>query len=322
MQTRLNIHGVRVSIDSNEEVASWVKHDYSFYVVESTGGFDLSFQLSVSSYDYSRLPHLTATTYHDDYIVYDNGDIRIIDFIAGGVSVYDTKKKTINIYSQDVDQLYDMFYLSFESLLGEELDKRGFHRIHCLSLDVAGQASLLLLPPGAGKTTLALKFSSTPDVKILSEDMVLYKRGVVHGLHFRWGVRDKSYQDQGRVMRRSKYHDKILLDAKKFSLVRQSSPHHIIIGQRVLSGKSEIGQVSRARLLLPMFKSMVLGLELQQSLAYFLLRNHKDIFTKLRFSLGRLRAMVSIIAKSKTYKFNIGYDIDHNFDVLNEFIKK
>lgn len=322
MSVKLNIQGVKISITANNQLTSWIEHDYSYYISNHLNGVDLQFNLIVDKYDYSQLPYLEATTYHDDYIVYDNKNIRIIDFIAGGASIYDTKNKTIVIYCSDVDQLYDIFYLSFESLLGEQLDQRGFHRIHCLSLDVSGQATVLLLPPGAGKTTLALQFSGSSDIKVLSEDMVLFKKGILYGLHFRWGTRDQSYIGQGRVMIRQKHHNKILINTKSFSLAGQSCPARIILGHRVMSTTSKIEKISKFRLLLPMFKSMVLGLELQQSLAYFLLRHHKDVFSKFRFGFGRLKALLHIIGASQAYLFYIGHSTANNFQELDNFLKK
>lgn len=322
METKLKIKDANVLIVASETITNWLKHDYGYYINTDLNDYDLKFNLVDVSYDYNQLPELTAKLYHDDYIVYESNNLRIIDFFKQGLVIYNILEKEINIYAQDIDYLYEIFYLSFESLLGETLDDYGWHRLHCLALANNSLATVLLLPPGSGKTTLALKFSNHNTIKILAEDMVLYKKGYFFGLHFRWGTRDQSFYNQGRLMKRQKYQDKILLASQKFNLIDQSRPKNIILGQRISSLNSQIIKINKLKLILPLFKSMVLGLELQQSLAYFLLRNYKDVFLKSKTGAGRLWALVNILLSSQTHIFYMGYDIDKNFKILNEFVLK
>lgn len=322
-ETKLNIHGVSVLVSSSLEIAQWVRHDHGRYVTDKINQPNLVFNLFVQKPDYNILPDLVATTYHDDYIVYDDKDRRLIDFFGQALVVYETCRHEINIYCQSLEKLYDIFYLSFDSLVGEELEEIGFSRIHCLGLEKDKKGILLLLPPGAGKTTLALKFLKNENINVLTEDIALLKEGKLHGLHFRWGVRsDDVSEHQGRLMQREKHSDKLLIDASGLNLSQTASPGIIIRGQRTLSDKSVIKLVSRWKLLLSLFKSMVLGLELQQSLAYFLLRNYKEGFSKVSIGWKRLRAMWSILSSSRTYEFTMGRDIDKNYSVLNDFLIK
>ncbi len=322
MKTQLKIKDLKVIIDADEVVSEWIKHDYSYYLSGDAENYDLSFNLHSFDYDYKSLPPLDAKKYHDDYIVYETAEIRIIDFFRAGISLFDTKKKHINLYASDIDFLYEIFYMSFESLLGEELDKINWHRVHCLALTQDDRATLLLLPPGAGKSTLALRFLEHKSIKVLAEDMVIYNYGKIHGLHFRWGTRDELYANCGRLMKRKKHDSKFLLDVKKFQLAEQASPHNILLGVRVLSAQSKIKKINRWNLIWPMFKSMVLGLELQQSLAYFLLRNYKDVYIKSKIGGGRIKALISLLIKSQTYVFYIGHDQEKNFNTLEEFVSK
>ena len=320
MNTKLNIKDIKVQIFSNEKLASWICHDYRYYIDNDIEIYDLKFNLFSEAYNYSKLPNLVAKLYHDDYIVYESKNSRIIDFFGYGISFYDITKKEINIYSADEDFLYEIYYLSFESLLGEKLDEKGWHRLHCLALENNGLATALLLPPGAGKSTLALKFSNHDNIRVLAEDMLIYRGKDFFGLHFRWGTSDALYANDGRLMKRKKYKDKILLDSTKFKLVQKAQPNNIILGCRISSLDSKIIKVNKLKLVYPLFKSMVLGLELQQSLAYFLLRNYKDVFLKSKIGLGRLTALIKILVSSKTHIFYMGYGIDKNFKTLELFI--
>lgn len=322
MKTHLKIKGVHILIEADAVITTWLAHDYGYYLSESSINNDLYFNLYAHDYDYTQLPSLEAKKYHDDYIVYESKNLRMIDFFQAGISFYDFNKKAINIYARDVDFLYEIFYLSFESLVGEELDKKGWHRLHCLALATLNKATILLLPPGAGKSTLALKFLDHQTIKVLAEDMVIFKDQDLYGLHFRWGTRNELYANQGRLMKRKKHHNKILLDTRQLNLTAQAQPENIMLGVRVSSVVSHIDQVSRYKLIWPLFKSMVLGLELQQSLAYFLLRNYKDVYLKSKIGTGRLQALVRVLIKSKAYLFYMGSDIEKNFEILNDFILK
>ena len=319
MQTKLNIFGVKVLINSDTDIANWLEHDYGYYSSFYADKPTLVFNLVPNLPDYNKLPALKASKYHDDYIVYESKSLRLIDYFGQALVIYRIKNKVIDVYSASKDGLYDVFYCAFETLVGEELDNLGFHRIHCLGIERKGKAALLLLPPGAGKSTLAFKFLENKNFKVLSEDIVLFKKGMLYGLHFRWGTRDLS--KKGRLMKRDKYFDKVLVSAKGLDLAVKARPCEIILGRRVLSSNSRLFKIGKFGMFMPLFKSMVLGLELQQSLAYFLLRNYKEGFSKASIGFSRFFAMLSVLYRSKTYSFEMGSSIEKNYSFLDYFLK-
>lgn len=293
MEIKLGIYGVIVLINSDKKIIDLIKNDYNAYLTKEANNPDLTFNLYLKKPHYNKIPELKAKKYHQDYIVYDSKNIRIIDYFGKALVIYEIKEKTLDIYCKNKDKLYSIFTLAFESLLGEELDKKGFHRIHALNLEKQGKAIILLLPPGAGKTTLASKFKDNK-IKILSEDLALYKNKKIYGLH----------------SKHKKYHN----------LAEKANPYILILGKRVSSEKSKIRKISKSKLILPLFKSMVLGLELQQSLAYFLLRNYKEAFSKTNIGFSRFKALFSLLLKTKTYEFEMGYNIEKNYLLLKKFL--
>jgi hypothetical protein len=320
METRLDIHGVKVLVKSDDQVAEWVRHDYGYYLSDQTDKPSLAYSLAVGKPEYPDNPEISATKYHEDYIVYDARDIRLVDFFGEALAVYHILERAVDITCTSADRLYEIFRLSFDSLLGEELDRRGLHRIHCLGLEKGGFGTVILMPPGAGKSTLALKFLNAEGIGVLAEDIALYDQKNLLGLHFRWGVRGDPGEHEGRLMRRIGRQDKNLISTKGMKLPTQARPRAVILGLRTMSRGSSIRRVGRIRMAMPLFKSMVLGLELQQSLAYFLLRNYKDGFSKAGTGLSRLGALISLLAHSKTYEFSMGYDVERNFRTLKEFM--
>jgi len=322
METRLNVMGVQVLIESGREIAFWLRNDYGRYISKDAVRPRLKFELALEKPDYAGLPKMAASKYHEDYIVYDSRGLRLIDFFGEALSAYDTEKRSVLISCLCAQRLYEIFRLSFDSLLGEELDRRGIHRIHCLGLEKGGAAVLVLLPPGCGKSSLALRFLGAEGIKVLSEDVALFDRGRIVGLHFHWGIRKGAGRLPGRMVRRKGLPDKNFVDARTLSLASDGRPKALILGRKVMGGESAISPVGRHRLILPLFKSMVLGLELQQSLAYFLLRNYKDGFSKSGIGLSRLYALLSVLLHSTTYEFAVGGDMEENHRVLAEFMDR
>jgi len=322
MQTRLVIFGIKILISSDNAVSDWIRHDYFGYVSDRLFIPDVCFDLFLEKPDYSGLPSVKASGYHDSYIVYDSKDLRFVDFFGDALIKYLTSKRTVKIYCSSRDRLYDIFCLSFETLLGELLDKRSFHRVHCLGIEKGGRAALLLLPPGGGKTTLAFRFMEAGGYGVLSDDMVLYRCKNVYGVHFRWGSRDLKKLSEGRLMKSKDYPDKVLISTKHLKLKKSAAPGLMIVGHRISSRKSAIRKIGRLSLIMPLFKSMVLGLELQQSLAFFLLRNFRDGFSKAGIGSSRLASMVSLMLKSRAYEFRMGYDAEKNYLLLKEFLDR
>ena len=318
----LKVFGASVNITAPFEVVDWVKHDYSRYVTQHQTKANLIFNLSVKPPAQNHYNGLTAKGYHKDYIIYEKGYLRVIDFFGKALSIFNKKTKETSVNCPDLDYLYEIFYLAFESLVGEELENKGFTRIHCLALEKNGQANILMLPPGGGKTTLALKFLEHSTIKVLAEDILLYKKGKFYGLNFRWGIREKSSnQFKNRLMKRQSENNKYLIDTTNLLLTTNETTYgNLIIGIRQIGQNCQIIKISKLKMFAQMFKPLVLGLELQQSLAYFLLGNPLDYFLKFRLIWRRLFAIIRIITNSPCYNVFLGNNVNNNFQTLSKFL--
>ena len=316
----LNIFGLKLSIEGRPNIIEWVRHDYGRYVIAGSDdqGF-FCFRLNSDEPKYDALPSVPAEAYHDDYIVYDAGGDRYLDFFGRALAIYKINV-SIEITCFDPDRLYDIFYLLFESWLTEALGKRGLHPIHCFAVEKNGQATIVLLPPGGGKTTLALKFLEQKECKVLSEDIAVYFDGRVHGLHFRWGSRCK-LSDRERLMKREKHSNKYLIDVSGLELAESARPVNLVVGRRLLSGESQIHPFPRRKLFWILFKNMVLGLELQQSFAIFLVRSLKEDFGIFTLIVKRFFSMIRLFINCKSFVMEMGSGSDSDFNLLNDFIE-
>lgn len=319
-EINLNIHGLNIKIESTKRIVSWLEHDYGRYISNKDMN-TIKFNINVGMPEQGMLPEMVAKKYHDNYILYEKKNMRIVDYFGKAIIFYNTNNAEVNIFSKSEDFAYEVFADAFETLVGEKLDEKGINRIHCLALEKDQKATLLLLPPGAGKTTLALKFLGDKAIGVLAEDMVLYKKGKLVGLNFRWGTREKRDR-KSRLMKNYMHQNKYLIDSRTLNLSDWAEPHNLIIGRRISSNKAIIRRTNKVSTLLPLFKSIVLGLELQQSLAYFLLRNYKDAFSKAVIGLFRIKTMLEILMKSRTYEFFIGSDQESNYKKLLDFVKQ
>ncbi|MFW5746639.1 MAG: hypothetical protein ACOCWQ_03780 [Nanoarchaeota archaeon] len=333
----IDFFGISCDVHCPKRCAKWLKKDFHEYVAAESrkpprrrgdcmSAQTIQFSLFPKMPDYKMLPEIVAKTYHEHYIVYESENVRIIDFFKQALIMYHIDPLQIEVFSRDQDFLYEVFIMAFETILGELADKGGMHRIHCLALEHKGKAALLLLPPGAGKTTMALEFLDHPEIRILAEDQVMMRDNTLYGIHTSWGIADKQMNkvpdapDGGRVMRSRNYHDKFRFLPPDRQCAAAAEPWIILHGKRYLSDQSYIRRIPRRRICMPIFKSMVLGLELQQSLAFFLLRNYKDAFSKASIGISRLRSMLNLMMQCRTYEFLIGADVAKNVDMLERFI--
>jgi len=112
----------------------------------------------------------------------DEGHVRHVRYPGVWVH-YDYAAQAGVVEGEDLDAVHERLYLTALSRVGEALDRRGLHRVHGLGVG----DTLILLPPGGGKSTLAARL----DLPLLSEDTPLLDRaGFLHPFPFRLGLRD------------------------------------------------------------------------------------------------------------------------------------
>lgn len=329
----MNFHGVSVIVESNGVILAWLRHDYSYFLSDAGNDSGIKMVVLNETPDYSIIPEVNASIFHLDYIAYDHENTRYVDYYGQALCVFNKVSKNAMLYSKDVNLLYDILDLILDSVVGEELDKKRLHRIHCLGFTFKNANILCLLPMGGGKTTLALDLLKNPEVKLLSDDTPLIShKGRILSHPTRLGIRKDSFREHQiekkflRVFERMRFEPKVLINVEAFREKIASSGATgktiLLLGRRKWSNESVIRKVCRINATPVLFKNMVLGLELPQALAYFLMGSPKDYLSKLGLGLSRMTAALNLLIKSDTYFFTLGRDNERNAQTLMDFLDK
>jgi hypothetical protein len=211
--------------------------------------------------------------------------------------------------------------------VGEELDKKGIHRIHALGISVSNKAVLIILPMGGGKTTLGLELLKYDDVTLLSDDTPLItKDGQVLPFPIRIGVCKEAASKldiPSRYLRnfnRSKYGPKILIDIDYFK-DKISDPCKlavVFIGERLFSSDCQIGRIPKYKISRVLIINGVLGLGLPQLLEFAFTPGRKKI---MRFFFSRFGLFLKLLKKIEGNLLLIGREPSVNASILYRYLK-
>jgi len=231
------------------------------------------------------------------------------------------------VFSDDADLRHEISYLTVLSTAGRYLDSRHIHRVHALGISKNGKAILILLPEKGGKSTLALRLLKSGQVKLLSEDSPLITRkGEVLPFPLRLGILPGAEVDIPEQYRYPANFmgvgTKILVDVAYYAEgVSPPCPSHVILlGKRTLGCDSRIESASRLSGGRELIKNSVVGLGLHQGMEYLLGRNIWQTIGNARLAFSRLRNCLSLLRRSRVYRYRIGHDIERNHEVLLGFL--
>ncbi len=260
------------------------------------------------------------------YRVYQKNKVRMIDY--GDASAdYDYEAKKGSIYCENLTRLHELAYLAILSRSGEALDLAGMHRIHALGFEAGGEAGLLLLPSGGGKSTLALELLRRWEFGILSEDTPLLRGDRVLAFPLRLGLEPSMDlsdvpEDWIRPFVRKHYGPKKLVDLDFFShKVREDIPlRWLLIGRR--GAEPRIETASPLEALAALFEHMVVGVGIAQMSEYTLGFSPSTISKLGQIGFKRLASAVSLLRRSSLHRFVLGPDARANAEALKALTMK
>jgi hypothetical protein len=325
----LSFHGIPATVTSTDrEALGLVEHDFGLFVhpgpIPGTPAA-IEIRLVLGAPPRSRIPPKGPLTRTKDAVVYRDGDIRVYDSGGDALVVYDMRARRAEVHSLDRDLLREKCYLLVMSRIGEELDRRGLHRIHAMGVVHQGYAVLCLLPSGGGKTTLAMSLLDRPGFRLLSEEVPLLSRtGELHAFPVRMGVVMGTSLDIPerflQVFRRSRREAKVLIDTRHFAhvIAPRAEPGILFVGRRVALGEATIVPLSRLAGLAALFGPCVAGAGLPQLLEYVLRLDLSDVWRQVPILWSRLLASARLVRQSAIYELRLGPDREVNARLVAE----
>ena len=307
-----------------------VRRDYSYFLNDSVIP-TIFFEISSEPFDYSKLPPIKATLYSPRNISYTQGNLTYLDYFGKGLTVIDRQTNIYKIFCADAQLRHEIVFLSILSLVGQNLDSKGIHRVHGLGLEVNNKGVLLLMPSGGGKTTLLLQFIKEDSIKLISEDSPLIdSSGNALPFPIRIGISecDKPSDipdEQMHLIERMEFKPKYVIDSAFFKdklSTKASKVQYILCGTRCLGADSSILPLSKFSALKELVANSVIGVGLYQGIEFLLQHNIWELLKKSGIFFHRFKTTLKILSHSKTYSFVIGCDRAKNVETFLNFYRE
>jgi hypothetical protein len=326
VEASFDFYGIGLTVVS--EVSSLVDSlakDFAYFVAPSQRGA-IRIVAHADDPPWSIIPDKIASMITPNAISYDDQEVRYNDYHRQLLGKYDFANERGELWSRDLDLLYEITYLMALSRVGELHDRRGIHRIHALGIAIADRGALVLLPEAGGKTTLALELLKKPAVKILSDDTPLLANQQLLAFPTRMGIRGKVdgiALEHLRTFKRRNHGPKTLIDLSYFRdrVIDRVSPKVVIVGTRSSGDKSRIASISRVQALPALAANLVFGLGLPQVLEYFIRARPSDLLKKGSIASSRLLAALRLVSRTDCYRLVLGRDVAGAADAVESVLR-
>jgi hypothetical protein len=255
---------------------------------------------------------------------------RAVSYPEGLLCEYDYAWKTGELWSSSPALLREICYLLILSRLGEELERKGLHRVHALAAEFGGEGFLVTAPMGAGKTTLFLELARDPAFTLLANDTPLADHsGYIHPFPLRVGLSGDSPQlsrfskEALRPFDRRHYPRKYLLAHPGLSSNAPAKTRctRLFLLERG-AGAPLITAAGGTRMALELLKALILGSGVPQIAEYFLRPEASDLPAKAGFLLGRCAAAAALLRNSGAFRFRLSTDPELNAAELKRFLSR
>lgn len=312
-----------------EELLRSVEHDFSYFsaVVESPSLF-LTYENNPPDYD--GMPELTCSFVTPRNICFSDGQLTYIDYFGRALNIYDRAANRCRIISEDVELAHEIAYLTILSRVSEQLERIHLHRIHGLGIESAGKGTIILLPSGGGKSTMALALlRELNSFRLISEDSpLLNRRGQMLPFPLRIGVHPDNVPADidpafTRLDKRIEFSPKVNIDIRYFrdQVSRNPVPvSSILIGVRTTGRGASITPSSRSSLLRHLLMNSVIGIGLYQGLEFLFQKSIGESARHLGLILSRAYSNLVLLGRVRIYRFLVGRDTRRNYECLREFL--
>ncbi len=259
--------------------------------------------------------------------VYGLGKKRICKYRRGSTvtSCRNKNQRTFHISGslEHIEELYEVAYLALLSAVGEELDLLGYHRIHALGIQYLQTSSLLLLPSGGGKSSMASLLLKRDGFSLFSDEMPLLRNGMIYPFPIRIALRPNISEalfldlKQCRMFRRTVFPEKLLFPVDLSRIASTSPVGFLLVG--VLGASAARMETSGSIWKIPqVVLSMVMGLGLCQMAEHML--RVDNVIRIIRIAFSRLREGIWLVTRSERIVFAVSSNAFENTSVLEDFM--
>ena len=248
---------------------------------------------------------------------------------SGGEAIGDIGRAMMIYFGEFEYELPTMPVAEILSRVGALLERRGLYRMHALALGINGQAALFMMPPGCGKTTLALELLKRDGgIQLVSDDSPLITRsGMVLPFPLRFGVLGSPPPDLPErfvyYTERMEFDPKYLISTEAFEGVLahgEFCPELIFLGTRSLATECRIQRVTRFAGLRASIRHMIVGVGLYQGLEFILQTSYLELVRSTCLLISRALATVAALRRARVYVIELGRDPVQNADTIIEFL--
>lgn len=295
MKLDLNVHGIAVRIQGRGELARNVvanlTEDFAFARGQASGPPRI--RLSIRPLPRSgspfriRAPFVFKTR---ACRVYGLGKTRVCDY--GNVLVLSRirrGRRDFVVLGNEAMPVYEAAYVALLSSSGEKLDQQGYHRIHALAYVRGELTTVLPLPSGGGKSSIAALMAADSRYRVYSDEIPLLKNGKLHSFPLRIALFPQVAKaigldpSKGRSFQRRFAQEKLLYPLPSESVAAPASP------TLLLSAGKIPGMLFRMRFLW----EFTLGLGTPQMAEHMLRAD--NLLDLARIALSRLSAGISLL---------------------------
>ena len=324
----IDLYGLIVKVQCNpDNLSKEIIRPFKFFLSKEKTP-SIAIYIEQKDPPYNSFPSIKASFSTPRNIVYKNKDQKIIDYFGKGVVIEESTK--FFIYGCDENFLYESFYLLIISLFGQFCDKAGYLRVHALALSFKDTAILLPIPPGGGKSTLAMAMLKVTGFKLISDDEpIIDNAGFIHPFPTRIGTLDKNKiesipKEFVYKIDRMEFGLKYFIDYDYWSDKIENKPLNksiLFITYRLINGEPSIYKGSKIKALSSLVRDAVIGVGLYQGLEFIIHSSSLEVFTKVKIVTKRFIKAFKLALSSQVYQMNFSPNIGKNAQTLKEFIE-